>query len=502
MLLKRRSLFTATMLLITISGISNIVGFVREMIIAANFGTVSGLGVYVVAQQIPLILYNTIYLGLPNLFIPLYHRWEKGVGLEDRVSEFARLWFLIAMIVTAVVMCFSGPLLAIIAPGLTAADKGTGTTILRISSLIIMAGGIFSVHRSIANAQNQFIIPMLAMLAGNVLIVASVYFGAALWGIDSLVWGTVFSIVFQTVIVAVTLRPSMKFFFGPVNRSIKVKGLLVSALPILLLEFVFALNYSLDYSFASNFSPQQIAALNYSMMLFRVPTIIIGISLGTTLLTRLSELITRNDTAGFKSVIIKSIMLSMYIVIPLSTAGYIFSDEIVRLSYQRGVFSEESVVMTSHLLRQLMPSVLAVTLYIFLTKVIATLQLNMKLLLMFGVMLLIKIALFHLLKESLGLLALTSMISFTFLGMIVIMLVLIQQRIGNLFDTKSIIHIAGMVTLAAASIAISIGISKPAGIIVMLTVLLLVKSDEREFFIGKVRQLLFSKVLPEGEESK
>jgi putative peptidoglycan lipid II flippase len=465
---------------------SNIIGFFREMIIAAHFGTRNELGVFVLSQQVPLIIYNAVLLSLPGIIIPLYYRWSSEPDFEERLWELSRLWLWVSIGIT-IVMFLSAPWIFDMLSSLEdPAIISLGHKYFRISSLMIVFGGIFGIFRSLANARKSFVLPSVMMIVGNVLVVLLIYSTASLLGIDSLLYSVLAGIIVQTLLLVFFVSPKKEFFIGGIAKSVNPKEIVLLAMPLLMLEFLFALNNAVDYALASNHSGEVIASLNYAMILFRIPTIVVGMSLGTTLLARLSENVITKNIQEFKNASTRSMTLGLFFLIPLSALVFLFSEDIVRLSFHRGAFNEESVLLTAGFLRQLTPSIALVTVYYFFSKAITALDLNKKMVLVFCIVIILKICVYYILQPMAGMTALMIAINVSFLALIAGLILIVHQKVSGILTINELIFAVKLIVVCSLSIAVAMSTNKYYGTMLMTGGMLLFKR-EREYVASKVR---------------
>jgi putative peptidoglycan lipid II flippase len=260
------------------------------------------------------------------------------------------------------------------------------------------------------------------------------------------------------------------------------------AIPLLLLEFLFALNNAVDFALASNHSGTAIASLNYAMILFRIPTIVVGMSLGTTLLARLSENVMTKNIQEFKNASALSMTLGLYFLIPLSAVVFLFAEDIVRLSFHRGAFNEESVLLTAGFLRQLTPSITLVTVYFFFSKAINALNLNKKMVFVFCIVIVLKVCMYYALQPMAGMAALMIAINVSFFVLIVGLILIIHQKVSGILTKNELIFTVQLLVVCALSIAVATGTNKYIGTILMTGGMLLFKR-EREYLVSKARSV-------------
>jgi putative peptidoglycan lipid II flippase len=327
------------------------------------------------------------------------------------------------------------------------------------------------------------------MLMGNIFVVIFIYGFSPVFGMDSLPLGIVGGIALQTILLVVAISPKRSLFFGRPTGSINWKEVGTLMWPLVALEFLFAINNAADYALASNHSGQIIASLNYSMILFRIPTIVVGMSLGTTLLARLSENHAEGKMSEFVNASTLSLRLGVYFLIPFSALVFLFSEDIVRLAFQRGVFDEESVMLTSGFLKQLSPSILLVTVYFFLSKMMNVLNLNLKLISIFLVALIIKIAVYFIFVGYAGHVAVLISINAAYISLSVGMLLILNRKIHGVLTLDLLLLTLKLLVLCSIAIIAAFIVNRFIGALTIVIGSYFFRK-EREYFLSKIYEML------------
>jgi len=71
-----QSIRDATVILVSATVLSKLIGFIREVVIAAHFGTSSDYDIYLVAVTLPMVVYTVTRYTLPNIFIPIFSKFK------------------------------------------------------------------------------------------------------------------------------------------------------------------------------------------------------------------------------------------------------------------------------------------------------------------------------------------------------------------------------------------------------------------------------------------
>jgi putative peptidoglycan lipid II flippase len=209
---------------------------------------------------------------------------------------------------------------------------------------------IISISSAYLQAEFKFIIPIASQLWPNVIVIISVMLLTKLSGVISIPLGILVGTIIQCINLIFLLRKKFKFNKNILNFG-KLRLLSYPLAMTIIIEVSSQLFILADRIFYEKVEQGGIAALNYSMNLFLLPITIISIAFSTILFSKFSESISSENNSEFESSLLSSLNISSLIFIPIAIVFINFSNEIVSMIYQRGVFSSEDVQITSSVLQ-------------------------------------------------------------------------------------------------------------------------------------------------------
>ena len=180
--------------------VSKAVGFVREIVFAACFGTGAQMDAYNAAYglyYVPVLLFNSC---ISSTLIPLYiqRRKEKGIKSANRfVSNVVNLFILASLAISVLMMLLSGPIVHLTYWGYEAETRALIASQLRVMlpSLLFLVTSI--VLASLLNAREKYIAAQLTGFPLNFcLILAAATLGKK-YGATALSWGVFVSGILQ-----------------------------------------------------------------------------------------------------------------------------------------------------------------------------------------------------------------------------------------------------------------------------------------------------------------
>src|SRR5215471_6801959 len=175
----RRRLVRSTAIFGFATGVSRVLGLVREIVAAYYFGSVGKINAFTVAFQVPNLIRALVAdAALSSAFVPVFTELlEKGD--RKRAWRVASTVFFLMLLglgaLTALCMLFA-PL--IIAPfGDPGGDKALAVTLTRILFPTVVLLGVSGVIVGILNSYDEFTVPALAPIAWNVAIIVGLVIG-------------------------------------------------------------------------------------------------------------------------------------------------------------------------------------------------------------------------------------------------------------------------------------------------------------------------------------
>ncbi len=328
--------------------LSRVLGVVREIAIAAKFGTSADYDAYVAAFRIPDLLFLLVMSGaFGSAFIPVFagfiaRRDERGAW--RLASAVLTLTVLALILFSIAVLIFAGPLMTlVVAPGLDAERTLLATNLTRLLLLSPLLLGLGIAFKGILEAQERFALAAFAPVLYN----AGIIFGAVAltgpFGIYGLAIG---------VIIGAALHAGIQF--GGLVRGqiwlewlprlsvpgVRTVGRLMA--PRVVGQAAFQVNFIVMTNFASRLSTSSVGALNYAFQLFMLPYGVLALSLSTVIFPRLSRQFELGQIDEMKVTLARALSPMIFLSFPAAIGLYAYRQSIVQVLFQVGSFDEES----------------------------------------------------------------------------------------------------------------------------------------------------------------
>jgi len=370
----RARLARATVIVAALFVASRALGLLREMLIAARFGTSADYDAYVAAFRIPDLLFLVVMSGaFGSAFIPVYTELltKRGRSVAWQLANVLLSFTLSAFLLTGVATFLTADLLVhtFVAPGLSppAQDLAAGLTRVLILSPLFL--GIGAAAKAMLEAESRFTEPAVAPLLYNLGIILGALVLAPLAGIYGLAYGVLLGAVAYTSIQLVSLyRSGWRFSFS-LRRTVPGLSDVVSLLgPRLLAQAAMQINILIMTNLASRVGHQSIAALQYAYQLFLLPHGVVALSLATVLFPTLAHYRSTGAFDRLAATFARSLRIALLVTLPLVVVFVFFARSIVQTLFQFGAFTASSTTLVSDALRWFAPGLIAYTVVELLTR--------------------------------------------------------------------------------------------------------------------------------------
>lgn len=348
-----KSLMTKAMILMFLGGaFSSVLGVFRETITAYYYGAGRDLDSLLLAQTIPNMLTSFLYVFLSAIFLPLFIE-KKFDNKRKKDWEFFN-HFLIGFLLIGIVICIISWLLMPQVVRVFAKDGESQNLICNLSYVYFLGGILFGISvliSKVLNVYDHFKIPAFLPVINNMTLILFVVIFHDKIGIYSLAIGYVLGLLLQVLIqIPILKQKGYILKFEEEFIAHEFRKLFLISIPIFgmsLLEQT--MNFTSRF-FASQLEEGSISALNYANRLIMLVVTLLGTSIIDTIYPTLSKLNTENNPGNVDKLISETIKNILLLVAPCMFLLIFFSEDIVKILFQRGAFNSNDTKMTAQAL--------------------------------------------------------------------------------------------------------------------------------------------------------
>jgi putative peptidoglycan lipid II flippase len=345
---QRRRLAWSTAIFSLATGLSRVLGLVREVVAAYYFGIKGPINAFQVAFLVP----NTIRAlvadaALSSAFVPVFSELlEKG----DR----KRAWRVASTLFWLLLLGLGGltALFIVVAPWLMPAifpayDKSLLTGLSQVLFPIVALLGVSGIVVGILNSYEHFTVPALTPVFWNLAIIAGLAIGVPRAGTtDGKLYVYAVSILVGTIVQVLLPFPWLRGRDDRLRLLIDIRDPMVKQVfklmvPVTLGLGLINVNALVDGLFAANLIDPEVAptAIDKAFRLYMLPQGMFSVAVATVLFPALARLATRNDMPAFRHTVAMGLRQISFLLVPASFFLAVLAEPITRVIYQRGQFT-------------------------------------------------------------------------------------------------------------------------------------------------------------------
>ncbi|ASN04127.1 murein biosynthesis integral membrane protein MurJ [Virgibacillus necropolis] len=343
------NMIKAFSILTIFSIIGKLLGFTREALIAAYFGTTGTADAFFVASIIPIVLFTAIGTSIQAGIIPIYMK-DKNRSLQmanEKLHVLGSFFIWIGIGLSMVTFLFAELTIQILAPGFTPEQTEQAMVLTRILAPSLLLLTINGISTGLLHANKQFVIPALSPVVQNSVIILAIIFLTTVYGIVGVAVGVLVGTIIQTFVQYPALhKTGFKFTFRMSKNSKLIKTTLALFIPVILAAIVMQLNDVVDRIVTSYLETGSVAAINYANRLLWLPLSIMLMPIVTIFYPTLVEKATDNMEV-FLKMMRKGVFLVFIFAIPFECVMLTQGENLVEMAYGRGIFDTRALQLTS-----------------------------------------------------------------------------------------------------------------------------------------------------------
>jgi putative peptidoglycan lipid II flippase len=343
-----RRLARSTAIFSLATGLSRILGLVREVVAAYYFGAAGKINAFTVAFQVPNLVRALVAdAALSSAFVPVFTELQERGDRQRAWRVASSLFWLVLLFLTGLTAIF-----IVAAPwiiglfGDPGGDKELAVGLSRVLFPIVALLGVSGIIVGILNSYERFTVPALSPVFWNIAIIVGLVLGVPRADtIDTKLYVYAVSIVIGTIIQVLLPIPWLRGLDGRLRVLIDwhdpaVWRVLKLMLPVTLGLGLINFNAVVDSIFASRLIDPELAptAIDKAFRLYMLPQGIFSVAITTVLFPSLSRLAARRDTTGFRDTLGLGLRQIAFLLIPAGVMSAVLAEPITRIVYQRGQF--------------------------------------------------------------------------------------------------------------------------------------------------------------------
>ncbi|MDD2233687.1 MAG: murein biosynthesis integral membrane protein MurJ [Desulfitobacteriaceae bacterium] len=348
--MSKSKILRSTLIIMVVSVFSRSLGFIRDLLIAANFGTGINTDSYNIAVTIPETLFMVIGLAISTSFLPVLSEQLIKNGKEEMynfANRFITLLLIISVGVFVLAIIFAEQIVPIFARGFSGQKLVLTIFLTRITVFNLLFLAVNACFSAMLQVNEDFIVPSILGLFFNTPIILYLL----LFHSYSIIGLTIANVAGNLIRVLVQIPPLIKHGYKfKLNFNLKdprVKKVLILIIPVIIGAGANSLNVVVDKTIASSLKTGSVSALDFAQKLVVFLNTIITSSILTVTYPLIANKRNSGDSQALIEYIKKTIIYTLLLLIPISIGAIIFSQDIIKIVYMRGAFTQDSVDLTT-----------------------------------------------------------------------------------------------------------------------------------------------------------
>ncbi len=327
------------------TGISRIFGFIRDMLIARFLGAGRMSDIFFAAFKLPNLFRDLLGEGaLSAIFIPMYTDMKKDEGFAKNVFS----WLMVILLGITIVFEILMPLVIwALAPGFSE-DPGKmqlTVTIARIMFfyVIFICGAAFL--SAVLNAHSRFLLAAFMPVMLNIMLICALA-ASVLYGNQYIIYVMAATVVLSGIIQFFVLWQrirskhfGLRLIIPHWNQQIKN---MFKRFGVSLVGSGFYQITIIVGTLVASWQSGAVSWLYYSDRMVQLPFAMIGLAVGTVLISSISKALTDGNMRSVHLQQNSSMRRSMMLIMPCMVGLFVLAEPIIRILFQHGAWTPES----------------------------------------------------------------------------------------------------------------------------------------------------------------
>lgn len=357
---------------------SKFLGFLREVLIAAKFGSGMETDTFFIALTATGLVTSFLSNAITTTFIPILSEIEAKEGKKGKINHtnnIMNIVFFLSLILVVGGFFLAPFIVKLLARGFEGQQFDLAVKLTRIGLPMVLFSGIIGVFIGFLQSEGRFGSSAAVGIPFNLVYIFFLVFLSARFGIVGLMVAAVIAVASQFLIqVPEAIKTGYTYNWHFDLKDEYIKKVLLLSLPVLVGVAINDLNSIVDKTLASSLGSGSISALNYAN---KLNGLILGVfisAITTVIFPLLSKESNEGNISGMKEIMARGIDLLLIITVPAAVGLIVLSTPIVEVAFERGEFDAIATAMTAPALIAYSIGLIGMALRLLLNRVYYSLQ--------------------------------------------------------------------------------------------------------------------------------
>ncbi len=357
---------------------SKVLGLIREILIAAKFGSGIETDTFFVALAATGLITNLISRAITTTFIPVLSEVEVKEGIKGKIhhaNNMINIIIFISMILVVFAWFLSPFIIRLTAKGFEGEQFNLAVKLTKIGLPMVLFSGMIGSLTGFLHSEQRHMSSAAIGFPYNFIYILYLLFLSSTFGIKGLMVAAVIAVISQFIIQVPEARNAgfrYKFVFDIKDEYIK--KVLYLSVPVLIGVAINDINVIVNKTLASELIDGSISALNYANKLNLLIQSVFVSAITTVIFPLLSKESNNDNIKGMKKIMGYGVNFILLITIPAAVGMIVLATPIVQVAFERGAFTPNDTIMTSSALVFYSLGVVASSLRLLTTRVYYSLQ--------------------------------------------------------------------------------------------------------------------------------
>ncbi|HET7295899.1 MAG TPA: murein biosynthesis integral membrane protein MurJ [Gemmatimonadales bacterium] len=334
------------------TGVSRVVGLVREIVFASYFGTSGSASAYTIANLVPNFVAQLFaQSALSAAFVPVFtDLLQKGRRKEALRLASTLFWIMLIGLgaLTAFFILAAGLIMPIfVGPKFSPQLVDLTVGLSRVLFPVVLLLGLNGLLVGILQSYDHFTIPAISPAVWNAVIIVLLVVLAPHFHGENEIYAFAIGILVATVV-------QLGMAFGALGRidfrlqmridwhDPRIKQVFMLMLPVAIGLGIVNLDQVINSAFGSLVSEEAPRAIENAFRVYMLPQGVFSVAVATVLFPALSRMASRRDPDAMRSLVGNGMRQINLLMIPAATFLLVLAEPVVRLLFQRHQFTHTS----------------------------------------------------------------------------------------------------------------------------------------------------------------
>jgi putative peptidoglycan lipid II flippase len=340
-----------------LTGLSRIVGLLREIVFAGYFGTTGFASAFAIAYQVPNYIAQLFaQSALSAAFVPVFTELlQKGHRKEAMRLASTLFWIMLIGLgaLTAVFILAAGVVMPLfIGPTFSHSLNGLTVGLSQVLFPVILLLGLNGLLVGILQSYDHFTIPAISPAIWNIVIIVLLVLLAPHFHGEDKIYAFAIGILAATVVQVLLAFAALGRIDFRLRVHIdwhdpRVRQVFTLMFPVMLGLGIVNLDQLINATFGSLVSEHAPSAINNAFRIYMLPQGIFSVAVATVLFPTLSRMAAGREPAAMRRAVGSGMRQINLLLIPAAAFMLVLPTPIVQLVFERGKFNAESTHLVS-----------------------------------------------------------------------------------------------------------------------------------------------------------